>query len=118
MLEVPRHRSWTLNQTIRDSVDGPLSDLRAFVSVRCQIRQKTALKKKGLFENELVTDVTASLSGYKKSTLIFSLSKEIVTSIQPGDYLIDCLALKANGDYEVLMDPEPINFTNRPTYQS
>ena len=120
MIEAPRHRSFELVHTIRDSIDGPLSDLTDFVEVRSQIREKTALRneKTGIFENALVTDVVAVLSGTTNSTLTLSLSREIVTMIPPGDYLVDAIGLKENGDYEVFLNPEPIRFTNRPTYQT
>lgn len=116
MINVPRHRSWSLDITIRDSLDGPLSNLSAYTAVRCQIRQKTALKIGTLFENQLVTDVVGVLSGQTNSTLTLSLTKEIVTSIQPGDYCVDALAINGD-DHLVILPVIPIRFANFPTYQ-
>lgn len=119
MLQIPRHREFSITATIKESVNGPLANLSSYTSVRCQIREKTATRnREGFFENALVTDVVGTLSGTTNSTLTLSLAENIVTLVKPGDYLIDALALKTNGDYLVVLPKIPVRFVNSPTYQS
>ena len=117
MLEIVRGRTWSLTQTVLDSGD-PLdfSDLTVFESIVSQIREKTATSVDGgPFVHALVADVTLTLSGVTDSTINQSLTREETYALNPGIYMIDIVASKADGSDENLMNPEMVLVTNRPS---
>jgi hypothetical protein len=113
MLEIVRGRNWSVPHTVYDNVGGPLSDLSHLVEFRCQIRQKTAVRNpKGFFEHPLVITASASVDD---SVLTLSLTAAETTTLQTGEYILDCVGLTSEGDSESLLDPEPVKVVNRPT---
>lgn len=113
MLEIARGRTWSQSHTVLDTEIGPPSNLAAFVSVRSQIREKTAVRNaRGIFEHKLVANVTVTVYD---NVITQSLSRAATNVLQPGDFLIDIVGTYTNGDDESLLDPEPIKVTNRPT---
>lgn len=95
-----------------DSSDGPLSDLTVFTAILSQIREKTATKNRhGFFENKLVATCEVEVID---SVIFQRLSSEATALIHTGDYLIDIVGVRDDGD-ESLLDPEPIRVINRPT---
>lgn len=117
MLEITRGRTWSVYHTVNDSLSGPLSDLTHLVTLKSQIRDKTATKNsKGVFEHPLIVDVTVTASGETNSTIRLTLTRAQTTQLKPGDYLIDLIGTTAGGEDEVLLNPEPVKVANRPTF--
>jgi hypothetical protein len=114
MLEIARGRTWSVAHTIYDDYEaGTLADLSHITEVRCQIREKTAVRdRKGIFAHPLVANVTATL---EESILTLSLTRAATAALQPADYIIDVVGSDVNGVDESLLDPEPIKVVNRPT---
>lgn len=100
--------------TVYDDYEaGTLADLSHIVEVRCQIREKVAVRnRKGIFAHKLVANVTATIEG---SILTLSLSRAATAALQPADYLIDVAGTDANGVDESLLDTEPVRVINRPS---
>jgi hypothetical protein len=113
MLEIVRGRSWKQDFTVLDNEDGPTTDLSIFDTIKCQIREKDAIKNKttGIFENTLVVDVTVDTDD---SVITLSLTRAQTTTLKNGVYQIDILGT-ADGVDEPLLDTEPIAVNNRPT---
>jgi hypothetical protein len=114
MLEIVRGRTWSVAHTIYDDYEaGTLADLSDITDVRCQIREKTAVRnRKGVFEHALVATASASIVD---SVLTLSMTRAATEALQSADYLIDVLGSDVNGVDESLLDPEPVKVVNRPT---
>lgn len=107
MLEIVRGRTWELVQTLLDYYDGPSSDMNHITGLKCEIRT--------VADNLLVSPVTATLTGFKKSILTLSLTRPETDSLELQDYKIDVVGYDVTGNDESLMDPEAIRVTNRPS---
>ena len=104
MLEITCGRTWTVVQSIYDSLGGPLANLSHIVEVRSQIRTKDG--------NKIKANVSTSLVA---SVLTLTLTRPATMNIAEGDYLIDVVGIDAAGIDESLMDPEPIRVAARPS---
>ena len=114
MLEIVRGRSWKQDFTVLDNEDGPMTDLSIYDTIKCQIREKDAIKNKttGIFENALVVEVAVAT---EDAILTLSLTREQTTALKNGVYQIDVLGT-IDGEDEPLLDTEPIAVNNRPTF--
>lgn len=120
MLEIVRGRPWSVDHTVYDNEDGPLTDLGLFIGFRSQIREKTATRnRKGFFEHALVADVNVTADA-SRSVINLSLPRATVDTLNVGDYLIDLVGLFDVGgeSVEALLVPEPVAVVNRPTQLS
>ena len=116
MMEIVRGRSWRQDFTVLDNEDGPMTDLSIYNLIRCQIRQKDAIKNKvtGIFENALVVEPTVS---FEDAVITLTLTRSQTTAIKNGIYQIDVVGTLDDGD-EPLLDTEPVSVNNRPTLPS
>jgi len=113
VLEITRGRQWIQSHTVLDSADGPPSDLTVFTSILSQIREKSATRnaKTGYFENRVIATCEIEIVG---SVIFQKLSRAATLLLHTGDYLIDIVGVRSDGD-ESLLDPEPIRVINRPS---
>jgi hypothetical protein len=113
MLEIVRGRSWRQDFTVLDNEDGPMTDLSIYEQIRCQIREKDAIRNKttGIFENALVQEVTVFV---EDSVITLSLTRQQTSALKNRVYQIDVVGTLVDGD-EPLLDTEPVAVNNRPT---